>query len=162
MALGFHETGAGPHSGARLGYEYAHVAVDGYSRYAYTEILPDERGVTTADFLARAVAAFRAVGIETHCLMTDNGGNYCSRVFRDAVANAAIRHKRTRPYRPQTNGKAEAFIRTLQHECAYVPLYRTNGARRAALPRFMVDYNGQRTHTGFGMNGLTPLARLRQ
>jgi len=160
MAPGFMETGAGPHSGARAGYEYAHVAVDGFSRYAYVEILPDERGDTTAPFLMRALHAFRVAGIETRCLMTDNGGNYRSRAFRAVADAVGLRHKRTRPYRPQTNGKAEAFIRTLQREWAYIRLYRTNRARLDALPRFLAEYNGQRPHTG--LNGLSPLARLCQ
>ena len=160
MAPGFAETGAGPHSGACLGYEYAHVAVDGYSRYAYAEVLPDERGETTAAFLARALEAFRGVGIEARCLMTDNGGNYRSRAFRAVADDAGVRHKRTRPYRPQTNGKAEAFIRTLQREWAYIRLYRTNRARLDALPRFLAEYNAERPHTGLG--GLAPLARLCQ
>jgi transposase InsO family protein len=160
MAPGFRETGAGPHSGARLGYEFAHVAVDGYSRYAYVEILPDERGETTAGFLARALRTFEAAGITTRCLMTDNGANYRSHAFRRVTEAGGLRHKRTRPYRPQTNGKAEAFIRTLQREWAYIRLYRSNAERLRALPRFLATYNGQRTHTGLG--GLTPLARLRQ
>lgn len=160
MAPGFAETGAGPHSGARLGYEFAHVAVDGFSRYAYVEVLPDERGVTTAGFFARALSAFAAVGIHVHCVMTDNGGNYRSDAFRAVAEAARVRLKRTRPYRPQTNGKAEAFIRTLQREWAYIRLYRSNHARLDSLPRFLAEYNGQRPHTGLG--GLSPLMRLRQ
>jgi len=160
MAPGFRETGAGPHSGARLGYEFAHVAVDGYSRYAYTEILPDERGETTADFLVRALHAFRVVGIDTRCVLSDNGGNYRSRAFRAVAEMAGVRLKRTRPYRPQTNGKAEAFIRTLQREWAYIRLYRSNQERLQALPRFLAEYNGNRPHTGLG--GLSPTAALCQ
>jgi transposase InsO family protein len=160
MAPGFLETGAGPQSGARMGYEFAHVAIDGYSRYAYVEVLPDERGVTTAGFLERALRALSDVGITTRCLLTDNGVNYLSNAFKGVAAGAGIRHKRTRRYRPQTNGKAEAFIRTLQREWAYARLYRSNTARLRALPRYLREYNGQRTHTGLG--GLTPLARLCQ
>lgn len=160
MAPGFAETGAGPHSGARLGYEFAHVAVDGFSRYAYVEILPDERGVTTAGFLARALHAFAGVGINVRCAITDNGGNYRSDAFRAVAQAAGVRLKRTRPYRPQTNGKAEAFIRTLQREWAYVRLYRSNQERLVSLPRFLAEYNGERPHTGLG--GLSPLTRLCQ
>lgn len=160
MAPGFLETGAGPRSGARLGYEFAHVAIDGYSRWAYVEILPDERGETTAGFLTRALQAFAAVGVRASCLLTDNGSNYRSRAFRAVAEAHGIRLKRTRPYRPQTNGKAEAFIRTLQREWAYITLYTSNEARLRALPRFLAEYNGARPHTGIG--GLTPLARLCQ
>lgn len=160
MAPGFLETGAGPHSGARLGYEFAHGAIDGYSRYAYAEILPDERGDTTAGFLDRALCAFAGVGIHTRCLMTDNGGNYRSRAFRTVADAAGVRLKRTRPYRPQTNGKAEAFVRTLQREWAYIRLYRSNQARLDALPPFLAEYNAERPHTG--LSGLSPLARLCQ
>ncbi len=160
MAPGFAETGAGPQRGPRLGYEYAHVAIDGYSRYAYVEILPDERGDTTAGFLARALQAFAAVGIPVRCVLTDNGANYRSHAFRALADAASVRLKRTRPYRPQTNGKAEAFIRTLQREWAYIRLYRSNQARLHALPRFLTEYNAHRPHTGLG--GLSPLVRLRQ
>ena len=160
MAPGFAETGAGPHSGARLGYEFAHVAIDGYSRYAYAEVLPDERGETTACFFARALAAFHAAGIPVRCTLTDNGGNYRSRAFRTVAEAAGVRLKRTRPYRPQTNGKAEAFIRTLQREWAYLRLYRSNQARLDALPQFLAEYNGERPHTGLG--GLSPTAWLCQ
>jgi transposase InsO family protein len=160
MAPGFHETGAGPHSGARLGYEFAHVAIDGYSRYAYTEILADEGGDTTAGFFERALSAFRDAGITVCCTLTDNGGNYRSHAFRAVGEAAGIRLKRTRPYRPQTNGKAEAFIRTLQREWAYIRLYRSNQARLRALPRFLAEYNGNRPHAGLG--GLSPTAVLCQ
>jgi transposase InsO family protein len=157
---GFRETGAGRHASRGLGHDFVHVAIDDHSRYAYAEALPDERGATTAAFLERALAAFQALGVRVERILTDNGGNYRSRVFT-AVADAyGARLKRTRPYRPQTNGKAEAFNKTLQREWAYVRLYRSNAERTAALQPFLDEYNGDRPHTALG--GLPPLTRIWQ
>ena len=157
---GFAETGAGRHVGRRLGHDFLHVAVDDHSRYAYVEVLPDERGATTAAFLERAIAAFRELGVRIERILTDNGGNYRSRIFA-AVADAyGVRLKRTRPYRPQTNGKAEAFNKTLQREWAYVRLYTSNTERTAALKPFLEEYNGDRPHTALG--GRSPLTRICQ
>ncbi|HYM14143.1 MAG TPA: DDE-type integrase/transposase/recombinase, partial [Dehalococcoidia bacterium] len=116
FAPGFRETGAGRHSGARPGHNYLHVAVDGYSRYAYVEALPDERGDTTAAFLERALHAFRSLDVHVERILSDNGKNYLSHAVRDVIDAWGLRHSRTRPYQPQTNGKAEAFIKTLQRE----------------------------------------------
>jgi len=160
MAPGFKETGAGFHSGQRRGFEFVHVAVDGYSRYAYVEVLPDERGGTTAGFLERALAAFSARGVRVQRVLTDNGGNYASHAFQTVAALYQVRLRKTRPYRPQTNGKAEAFIRTLQREWAYARLYTSNRQRLSALTRFIKEYNARRPHTALG--GLAPITRLRQ
>ena len=157
---GFLENHAGPHRSRGLGHDFIHVAVDDYSRYAYAEVLPDERGETTAAFLERALHTFQELGVRVVRTLTDNGGNYHSRAFA-AVADAhGVRRKHTRPYRPQTNGKAEAFNKTLQREWAYVRLYHSNAERTAALLPFLETYNGDRPHTALG--GLTPLARIRQ
>lgn len=157
---GFLENGAGRHRAGRLGCDYIHVAVDDYSRYAYAEALPDERGDTTAAFLQRALAILQEKGIRVQRVLTDNGGNYRSRVFAETASQYSVQLRRTRPYRPQTNGKAEAFNKTLQREWAYVRLYVSNDQRTAALASFLDEYNGNRPHTALG--GLSPLQRICQ
>jgi transposase InsO family protein len=157
---GFRETGAGRHVSRGLGHDFVHVAVDDHSRYAYAEALPDERGETTAAFLKRALVTFQEKGVRVERILTDNGGNYRSHAFTAVAAAAGIRLKRTRPYRPQTNGKAEAFNKTLQREWAYVRLYRSNAERLAALAPFLEEYNANRPHTALG--GLPPLSRIGQ
>jgi len=157
---GFLETGAGRHASRGLGHDFIHVAVDDHSRYAYAEALADERGETTAAFLERALLAFQGLGVRVERLLTDNGGNYRSRVFAEVAAAHGVQLRRTRPYRPQTNGKAEAFNKTLQREWAYVRLYHSNAERVAALIPFLEAYNGNRPHTALG--GLTPYARICQ
>ena len=157
---GFRETGAGRHVSRGLGHDFVHVAVDDYSRYAYAEALPDERGETTAAFLERALLTFQAMGVRVERILTDNGGNYRSHAFAAVADASGVRLKRTRPYRPQTNGKAEAFNKTLQREWAYVRLYRSNAERVAALSTFLAEYNTDRPHTALG--GLPPLSRICQ
>ncbi|MBF6607105.1 MAG: IS481 family transposase, partial [Chloroflexi bacterium] len=152
---GFLESGAGRHRPGRLGCDYIHVAVDDYSRYAYAEALPDERGDTTAAFLVRALTTFQEQGVRVQRLLTDNGGNYRSHVFAAVASQHGVQLRRTRPYRPQTNGKAEAFNKTLQREWAYVRLYTSNDERTAALASFLAEYNADRPHTALG--GLSPL-----
>lgn len=157
---GFLETGIGRHASRGLGHDFIHVAIDDHTRYAYAEALPDERGETTAGFLARCLTTLKENGILVERILTDNGGNYRSNAFAAVAAAHGVRLKRTRPYRPQTNGKAEAFNKTLQREWAYVRLYETNDARLAALPVFLLEYNEQRPHTALG--GLVPRARICQ
>ena len=157
---GFRETGAGRHASRGLGHDYVHVAVDDHSRYAYAEALPDERGETTAAFLERTLATFQALGVRVERILTDNGGNYRSFAFASVAATHGVQLKRTRPYRPQTNGKAEAFNKTLQREWAYVRLYTSNAQRTAALGAFLEEYNGDRPHTALG--GRSPLTRICQ
>ena len=151
----------GPGQAARnvgIGWNYAHVAVDDATRLAYAEELPDERGTTAVAFLERALAFFAGHGVEARRLLTDNGSCYCSHVFAAACAGQGLRHWRTRPYRPQTNGKAEAFVKTLQNGWAYKRPYDSTGERIAALPGFLAYYNGYRPHGG--LDGDTPLGRL--
>jgi transposase InsO family protein len=143
-----------------VGWEYVHVAIDDASRVAYAEVLADERGPTTAAFLTRALAHYRRLGVRVRRLLTDNGGNYRSRDFARAVQQHRLRHRRTRPYTPQTNGKAERFIRTMLQLWAYAQAYRTSAWRTLALPRFLTYYNSLRGH--YGIRGLTPSARLAQ
>lgn len=157
---GFRETGAGRHASRGRGHDFVHVAIDDHSRYAYAEALPDERADTTAAFLDRALAIFQTLGVRVERVLTDNGGNYRSHAVAAVAAIHGVRLKRTRPYRPQTNGKAEAFNKTLQREWAYVRLYGTNAERLAALPLFLQEYNGDRPHTALG--GLPPLTRICQ
>jgi transposase InsO family protein len=154
----FARTGIGRTGHGGVGHDYLHVAIDGFSRYAYVEALADERGETTAGFLERALDAFHALGIEVERLLSDNGKNYLSHAVADVLQRRHIRHSRTRPYRPQTNGKAEAFIKILQREWAYARPYYANRHRLASLPRFMREYNARRPHTA--LNGLSPLARV--
>ena len=156
---GFAETGAGKRRrGPRRGHEYVHVAVDDYSRFAHVEILPDERGETTAGFLLRATQAFARVGISVQRVLSDNGGNYRSFAYQAAANELGIGRRYTRPFRPQTNGKAEAFIKTLQREWAYRRPYSSNQERRDALQAFLVDYNYARPHTAIGNQ--PPASRL--
>jgi transposase InsO family protein len=160
MEPGFARSGIGRTGLQRVGHDYLHVAIDGYSRYAYVEALPDERGATTAAFLERALGAFSVLGVRVQALLTDNGGNYRSHAFRDVAVAAGVRLKRTRPRRPQTNGKAERFIKTLQWEWAYIRPYLSNPERRNALPAFLAEYNAHRPHTA--LEGRSPLTRICQ
>jgi transposase InsO family protein len=156
---GWAETGAGRQRPGKRGFQYLHVAVDDHSRFAYAEVLPDERGETTACFLERTVHAFAERGVRIERVLTDNALNY--RVSRDflAVASAhGIALRRTRPYRPQTNGKAEAFNKTAQREWAYRRPYTSEHQRLAALRPFLDDYNFVRPHTALGNQ--PPAARL--
>ena len=158
IAAGFTETHSGPRRKRSLGVDYLHVAVDDHSRYAYVEALPNERGSTTAGFLHRALMHLQHQGIHVERILTDNGRNYIRHVFRDAASAHGIRLKRTRPYRPQTNGKAEAFNKILQAEWAYIRPYFTNFERLDALPAFLAYYNYQRPHGG--ISGVIPVSRL--
>ena len=150
FAPGFHENGAGYSPPKKGGHDCIHVAVDDHSRYAYVEALPDERGETTAGFLRRMNQAFLAVGITVERLLTDNGGNYRSGVFHQQADELGIQLRRTRPYRPQTNGKAEAYIKTIQREWAYLRKYSSNQERLDALDPFVHLYNHHRPHTAIG------------
>ncbi|GGU76700.1 IS481 family transposase [Lentzea flava] len=122
---------------ANLGHSYLHNAVDDHSRLAYTEILPDETKESAAAFWQRAQTFFHTNGITVERVLTDNGSCYRSRLWRDTLADAGIVHKRTRPYRPQTNGKVERFNRTLLDEWAYARPYRTETERREAFRRWL-------------------------
>ncbi|HLW60137.1 MAG TPA: IS481 family transposase, partial [bacterium] len=137
------------HRGA--GYEVVHVAIDDASRLAFAQILPDGRGPTAARFLLEAVAFFAEQGIRIERVMTDRGYSYTiSRTFQQVVRHLRIRHKITRPYRPQTNGKAERFVQTLLREWAYARLYLSNQDRRRTFPKWLHYYNHHRPHTALG------------
>jgi len=143
-----------------VGWEYAHVAIDDCSRYTYVEILPDEKRYTATAFWLRAVRAFRQRGIHVERVLTDNGGAYRSRPFRKVCRWLSIAAKRTRPYRPQTNGKAERMIQTLLRKWAYAVPYANSTHRRAALVHWLRFYNEQRPHAS--LNRQTPISRLAQ
>ena len=159
IAPGFAETRSGPRPGRSLGLEYLHVAVDDHSRYAYVAALPDERAATCAAFLERALAAFCRRGVRVRGVLTDNAKAYTvARRFLEAAAAADVQLSHTRPYRPQTNGKAERFIQILQDEWAYARPYRSNAERLRELPRWLYRYNHRRPHGGVG--GAVPASRL--
>jgi transposase InsO family protein len=148
------------HGKPRIGYSYLHNAVDDHSRLAYTEILPDERKETAVAFWRRAQAFFAAAGITVTRVLTDNGSAYKSQLWRDTLTTAGISHKRTRPYRPQTNGKVERFNRTLLDEWAYTQPYLSEADRRAALPTWLHHYNHHRHHTAIGAPPATRVPNL--
>ncbi len=138
------------------GYVFLHHAVDDFTRLTYSEQLLDERKETAAEFWVRAHAFFASAGIAVRAVMTDNGACYRSQVFRDVLGE--IQHRRTRPYRPQTNGKVERFNRTLMTEWAYAEVYADNEARAATYADWLHFYNHHRPHTG--LEGLVPADRV--
>jgi len=140
------------------GWEYVHVAVDDASRVAYAEILNDERGETTSGFLRRAVAWFGRLGVRVERVLTDNGSGYISRRHAHQCARLRLRHLRTRPYRPCTNGKVERLIQTLLREWAYALPYPNSTKRARALKPWLAYYNQKRPHTSLGQ--LPPFSRL--
>jgi transposase InsO family protein len=141
-----------------IGWEFVHVAVDDATRLAYVEVLDDEKGATAAGFLRRAIAFFRRYGIRVERVLTDNGSCYRAVVHALACKALGIRHLRTRPYRPRTNGKAERFIRTLTDGWAYGAVYRTSADRTAALAGWLDWYNRLRPHRSLGRE--PPITRL--
>jgi transposase InsO family protein len=155
-----HGRGAGgnPNGKSGLGYDYLHIAVDDRSRMAYVEPQPNERDTTAAGFMRRAIAFFGTRGITIERVMTDNGPCYRSRAFAEVLARGEIGHRRTRPYRPQTNGKAERFNLTLKWEWAYRAPYETNGARLDALSTWLHWYNFHRPHMAH--RGGTPMSSV--
>ena len=148
----------GYHGQTGHGWEFVHVAVDDCTRLAYVEVLADERPTTAIGFLRRAVAFYRRYGITVERLLTDNGNPYRSAAHAIACRALGIRHLRTRPYRPQTNGKAERFIRTLLSGWAYGALYRNSTERTGALDGWLWTYNHHRRHSALGHK--PPVARL--
>jgi transposase InsO family protein len=150
-------------AGARhlqVGWEYVHIAIDDATRLAYVEVLADEKAMTAIGFLRRAVEHFATYGISVEALMTDNGSAYRSSVHAIACRLLGIRHLRTRPYRPQTNGKAERFIRTLLGGWAYGAIYRDSHERTAALAGWIDFYNRRRPHGA--LSHKPPTARLNE
>jgi transposase InsO family protein len=144
----------------RTGWERVHVCVDDATRLAYVEVLSDEKAATAIGFLRRAVAYYRSHGVTVERLMTDNGSAYRSTAHALACRALGIKHLRTRPYRPQTNGKAERFIRTMLREWAYAAVYGSSPERAAALSGWLARYNFRRRHGALGHR--PPIQRLRE
>jgi transposase InsO family protein len=151
-----HGKAARPNSHRGLGYAFLHTALDDHSRLAYSELLADERQETAAAFWTRAHAYFAGCGISVARVLTDNGNCYRSFAFGEALGDVV--HKRTRPYRPQTNGKVERFHRTLAEEWAYARPYASDTERAAAYPDWLHRYNHHRGHTALG--GRPPASRV--
>ena len=143
---------------SQVGWECVHIAIDDCTRLAYAEVLPDEKATTVVAFLKRAVVFFARHGMSVEQLLTDNGSGYRSLVHGIACRALGIRHLRTRPYRPQTNGKAERFIRTMLGGWAYGAIYRSSSERTAALDGWLWHYNHYRKHSALGHK--PPIARL--
>jgi transposase InsO family protein len=142
------------------GWEFVHIAIDDCTRLAYAEVLDDEKATTVVAFLRRAVAFFQRHGMTVEQLLTDNGSGYRSMVHTLACRALGIRHLRTRAYRPQTNGKAERFIRTMLGGWAYGAIYRDSTERTRALDGWLWYYNQQRKHSALGHE--PPIARLNE
>jgi transposase InsO family protein len=145
------------HDRGITGWDYVHVAVDDYSRLAYAEVLTDEKATTAIGFLRRALAFFARHGIRVERILTDNGSAYLSTLHALTCRQLGIRHLRTRPRRPQTNGKAERFIRTMLNGWAYGAIYRSSTDRAAALDGWLWHYNHRRPHAALGHR--PPLSR---
>ena len=154
------QAGREQNAGLRVGYDFVHCAVDDHTRLAYAEIHPDEKAVTCASFLLRAAGFFADLGIDRiERVMTDNAKAYRSgKVWHEALHQLGATPRFTRAYRPQTNGKAERFNRTLLEEWAYVRAYRSNAARSVLLERWLHEYNHHRSHTALG--GRSPIERV--
>jgi transposase InsO family protein len=143
---------------AKMGTAFVHTVLDDYSRVAYAEIHDDETAATAAAVLYRAVAWFAQRGVTVERVLSDNGSAYRSHLWRETCAELSITPKRTRPYRPQTNGKLERFHRTMADGWAFKKFYNSESARRAALPAWLHTYNHHRPHTAIGKS--TPISRL--
>ena len=142
-----------------IGYDFIHAAIDDHSRLAYAEVHPNERGETCTGFLRRALRFFAGYGVRVQRVMTDNAKNYVlARCFQAELAACGVKHLRTAPYRPQTNGKVERFNRILLEEWAYVRPYSGNEQRLAVLPAWLHSYNYHRSHTALA--GLPPISRV--
>lgn len=141
------------------GWEFAHIAIDDHTRLSYVEVLPNEKGDTTADFVERAVRHFERKGIKVKRLLTDNGSGYKSSLVEAVCVEHSIKHRWTRPYTPRTNGKAERLVQTLLREWAYARAYTSSRERTARLRPYISHYNAARPHAGIGNK--TPASRLR-
>ncbi len=140
------------------GWEFAHVCIDDASRIAFAQVMPDEKTHSAVAFLRAAVAYYHGLGVKLARVMTDNGSCYKAHAFRDACKELGLRHIRTRPYTPKTNGKAERFIQTALREWAYAQAYGHSDQRTRELPRWLHRYNWHRPHGS--LNAQTPISRL--
>jgi transposase InsO family protein len=158
QGVGHRITGQRQHRNRGIGWEFVHVAIDDASRLAYAEILADERATSAVSFLQRAVAWFSKRRVRVERVLSDNGSCYIADRFAELCHQLGVKHSRTKPYRPRTNGKAERFIQTLQREWAYAFAFETSDARSALLPRYLHFYNHHRAHTALGAR--PPISRL--
>jgi transposase InsO family protein len=141
-----------------IGWEFVHVSIDDASRLAFSQILPDEKKESAVTFIKAAIAYYKSLGITVARVMTDNGSCYLSKAFRDACRDLRLRHIRTRPYTPRTNGKAERFIQTALREWAYAQAYPTSDRRAEELPIWLHRYNWHRPHGS--LESKPPISRL--
>ncbi len=144
--------------GEGLGWEFVHVCIDDASRIAFSQVMQDEKKKSAVAFLKAAIAYYKSLGVKVQRVMTDNGSCYRSFAFRNACKRLGLRHIRTKPYTPKTNGKAERFIQTALREWAYACAYHHSDQRTAELPRWLHAYNWHRPHGG--INDKTPISRL--
>jgi transposase InsO family protein len=156
--IGHRITGDQSQRSRGVGWEFVHVAIDDASRLAYAEVLADERAATAVTFLQRAVTWFARRRVRVERVLSDNGGCYVARRFAELCQRLGIKHSRTKPYRPRTNGKAERFIQTLQREWAYAFAFEASTERSDLLPRYLHFYNHHRAHTALGAK--PPISRL--
>ncbi len=140
------------------GWEYVHVCIDDASRVAFSQVLPDERSQSSTAFLKAALAYYASLGVTVARVMTDNGACYRAHAFRRLCRELGLKHIRTKPYTPKTNGKAERFIQTALREWAYAQAYPTSDRRAAGLPVWLHRYNWHRPHSG--IKSATPISRL--
>jgi transposase InsO family protein len=159
-AIGHRITGdrRGQSNGRGAGWEYVHVCIDDHSRVAFAKIMPDEKKRSAIAFLKAALAYYASLGIKVERVMTDNGACYKSFAFRRACTHRELRHIRTKPYTPKTNGKAERFIQTSLREWAYAQAYENSRQRKDQLPTWLHRYNWHRPHAG--IDAKTPISRL--
>jgi transposase InsO family protein len=141
-----------------VGWEYVHLAIDDHSRLAYSEILPDEKRTSCLRFLFNALRYFRSLGVKVERVMTDNGSSFRSRRYAKALRRLRVKHLRTKPYTPKTNGKAERFVQTSLREWAYARAYDTSHQRAAELPVWLHRYNWHRPHGSLGAK--PPISRI--
>jgi len=141
-----------------IGWDLVHLAIDDHSRVSFALIKADECGHSCADFLREAVAYYASLGVRIDRVMTDNGSGYVSKAFRQACVELGVRHLRTRPYTPKTNGKAERFVQTSLREWAYARPYESSAQREAALQPFLHRYNWHRPHSA--LNRQPPMSRI--
>jgi len=156
--VGHRATGIRHARNRKVGYQVLHVCSDDHSRACYMEMLPDEKKDTTASFLQRALLHFQAQGVTVKKLLTDNGSAYRSKEFKAMREAFGLKHSRTRPYRPRTNGKAERLIQTALREWAYGPTWQSSDQRNQALEAWLHHYNHHRPHSALG--GQPPVTRL--
>ena len=156
--VGHRITGERQHRNRGIGWDAVHLAIDDHSRVSFAQVLPDEAGLCCTQFLRDAVSHYAAMGVHIERVMTDNGSGYVSKAFRQACAELGLRHIRTRPYTPKTNGKVERFVQTSLREWAYARAYESSEQRQAALQPFIHRYNWHRPHSA--LSHQPPMSRI--